>query len=83
MTGWVINNFSSFKASPINEMALSDSTALIPRQTSNTTAKLHSSHLHSVHGHSFNSTALRIRLEIMTNLQFQNEAWWRNLFVLR
>ena len=34
MTGWVINNFTSLKASPINEMALSDSTALIPRQTS-------------------------------------------------
>ena len=34
MTGWVVNNFASFKASSINKMALSDSTALMPRQTS-------------------------------------------------
>ena len=34
MTGLVVNNFASFKTSPINKMALSDSTALIPRQTS-------------------------------------------------
>ena len=34
MTGWVIKNFARFKASLINKMALSNSTALMPRQTS-------------------------------------------------
>lgn len=83
MTGWVINNFASFKPSPIIKMALSDSTALMPRQKSKLHRQASFFAFALVHGHSFNSTALRIRLEIMANVQFQNEAWWQNLFVLR